>query len=89
MNNMLAILIDPMRFTELPYFHREIEAVLNHVKASPPSSPDRPVMTAGEPEQHARRQRMAEGVPVDVVTWNGILESASTLSIELPPVAAG
>jgi uncharacterized oxidoreductase len=75
-NSLLAIFIDPARFVELPYFHREIGAVLDHVKASPASNPDKPVMTAGEPERARRRQCLAEGVPIDAASWKEILAAA-------------
>ena len=72
-NNLLAIFIDPARFTELPYFHREVEAVIAHVKASPPASNGRPVLIAGEPERLSRAQRLADGVPIDQASWSEIL----------------
>jgi hydroxycarboxylate dehydrogenase B len=80
-NSFLAIFIDPARFVELPYFHREIAAVLDHVKASPPASADRPVMTAGEPERARRRSRLAEGIPVDAASWKEILAAAELAGV--------
>jgi uncharacterized oxidoreductase len=87
-NNLLAIFIDPARFGELPYFHREIEAVLAHVKASPPADPDRPVSTAGEPERAYRRKRGAEGIPVDTVSWREILDAADKAGVSAAAIAA-
>jgi uncharacterized oxidoreductase len=71
-NNMLAVFIDPARFGEFPLFGREVEAVLSHVRASPPASPGLPVLVAGEPERLARRQRLASGIPIDQKTWDEI-----------------
>ena len=50
-NNLFAIIVDPARFTELPYFQEELGAILAHVKGSPPARPDKPVVTAGDPER--------------------------------------
>ena len=88
-NSLLAIFIDPARFVELPYFHREIAAVLDHVKASPPSSPDKLVLTAGEPERVRRRLRLAEGVPIDAASWRDILGAAKTAGVADPESRAG
>ena len=38
---MLAIVIGPARFTELPCLNQGIAAVLAHVRASPAASPER------------------------------------------------
>ena len=87
LNNMLAIIIDPARFTELPYFHDEIAAVLAHVKASPPIAADRPVLTAGEPERLARAKRLANGIPIDTTSWAEILASARSAGLSEPIIA--
>lgn len=87
-NNLLAIFIDPTRFGELPYFHREIEAVLAHVKASPPANPGAPVLTAGEPERAYRKKRGAEGIPVDAVSWREILDAADNAGVSDAAIAA-
>ena len=34
------------------------------------------VKIAGEPEREWKKQRLAEGIPVDEATWNEILVSA-------------
>ena len=80
-NSLLAIYIDPIRFVELPYFHRDIAAVLDHVKASPPSDPAKPVLTAGEPERARRRLRLVEGVPIDATSWKDILAAAELAGV--------
>ena len=81
LNNLLGIFIDPQRFVELPYFHEEITAVLAHVKASPAATAGQEVMTAGEPERASRRQRLAEGIPVDATSWAEILAAAESAGV--------
>ena len=80
-NSMLAIFIDPARFTELPVFHREIEAILAHVKASPGVDPAKPVLVAGEPEIAMRTRRLAEGIPLDETSWSEIASAARRVNI--------
>jgi uncharacterized oxidoreductase len=82
LNNMLAIIIDPARFTELPYLNQEIAAVLAHVKASPAASPEKPVLTAGEPERARRRIRLETGIPIDDKSWADILAAAKDAGLE-------
>jgi uncharacterized oxidoreductase len=78
-NNLFAVFVDPARFGELPLFGREIEAVLAHVKASPPASPDQSVLVAGEPERLSRSQRLASGIPIDQTTWGEIQAVAESV----------
>jgi uncharacterized oxidoreductase len=40
------------------------------------------VLIAGEPERIKRRQRTAEGVPVDATTWQEILDGAAKLGVD-------
>jgi uncharacterized oxidoreductase len=78
-NNMFAVIVDPARFTETNLFHRQIAAVIEHVTASPPASPDQPVMVAGDPERKSRATRLAQGIPVDPTTWNEIQATARSV----------
>lgn len=72
LNSVFGIVIDPARFGDVGEFNRRADAVVSHVKASPPASRDQPVLVAGEPEQITRGRRSAEGVPINLKTWNDI-----------------
>jgi uncharacterized oxidoreductase len=80
-NGVLAILIDPAQLTELPLFHDEIAAMVRHVKASPPASPGRPVLVAGEPERKARATRLATGIPIDETSWRQIRAAVAAAGV--------
>lgn len=82
-NNMLAILIDPRRFMPDTVFHREIAAILKHVTDSPAADPAHPVVTAGEPERQSRARRLAQGIPIDGVTWAGIVAAAQSVGVAI------
>ena len=80
-NNMLAIFVDPKRFREPLVFSREIEAILSHVKASPPGASGALVMVAGEPELLSRSTRLASGIPIDQATWDEIHAVAEKVGV--------
>ncbi len=79
-NNMLTVLIDPQRLVESEWMAHEIEALVDHVKASPPVDPEEPVLVPGDPERLSRQERAA-AVPVDPATWEQILQAAETLGL--------
>jgi uncharacterized oxidoreductase len=76
-NNLFGILVDPARLGELQVFRREVDAIVAHLKGSPPADPDQPVMVAGEPEARSRAARLANGIPIDETSWQEIVKAAS------------
>jgi len=80
-NGMFAIVFDPRRFGSLEDFQDEMQAFLDFVKASPPADPGAPVMIAGEPERKMRKQRIADGIPIDAKTWADIRAAGESLGI--------
>jgi hydroxycarboxylate dehydrogenase B len=88
LNGMLSVLIDPAKLGDRAAFEHEALAFIDWVKASPPRDGFEAVQIAGEPERLRRRQRTAEGVPVDATTWNEILEGARKLGVDPAAVHA-
>ena len=86
LNNMLTLIIDPARLTDVAAFASEVDAITAHVKASPPAPGVEEVMVAGDPERKARVERAAEGVPMDPGTWQGLIEAAAKAGLERPEV---
>lgn len=82
-NNMLSLIIDPQRLPGAVSFEAEIAAAIDHVKASPPADPSRPVLVAGEPELAWRAKRRDEGVPVERATWDELRASAASVGLDL------
>jgi uncharacterized oxidoreductase len=83
-NNMLSFLVDPARLPGARGLETEVEAVIAHVKASPPADPSRPVLVAGEPEEAARATRRAAGIAIERATWDELRAAAASLGAELP-----
>ena len=80
-NNMLTVVIDPASLVGRDWMEREFDAIVDYVTSSPPANPGEPVLVAGDPERLTMKQRQAEGIPVDPVTWDGILEAGETVGL--------
>ena len=76
-NGMLGILLDPARLADNPAFAEEVQAICAHVQASAPGR----VQIPGDPERRTRAQRVAEGIPLDDVTWGDLSACATRLGI--------
>jgi len=74
-NNMLSIIIDPARLGNAS-FHREMEAFIAWVRHSPLAPGHDKLRISGEPELEKRAQR-ANGIPIEVNTWNDLRTSAA------------
>ncbi len=78
-NNMLEIVIDPARLTDMTQLKLEIDAVVGYFKASPPGKAKEPVLVPGDPERLSRAARLAKGIPIDATTW-GELKAAADMA---------
>ncbi len=88
LNGMFSVLVDPSVLTERSAFEREALAFLDWVQASPPREGYGPVQVAGDAERLSRAKRSADGVPVDSITWQEILDAAAKLGVEARQVGA-
>ena len=80
-NNMLTVVIDPASLAEPQWMEGEFDTIVDYVTSSPPANPEEPVLVAGDPERMTMEKRLAEGVPVDPVTWEGILEAGEVVGL--------
>lgn len=80
-NNMLTFLVDPGRLVEHDWMQHEIDAIIRHVKGSPPSVAGESVMVAGDPERKKCATRSSKGISVDEVTWEEIVCAAEDVGI--------
>jgi uncharacterized oxidoreductase len=79
-SNMLSIVIAPEVYVGAG-LAAEIRRYLEFVKSSRPRDPKGEVMLPGEPEQRARAERLANGVPIDPTTWEHILAAAERVGL--------
>ncbi|MCY4285478.1 MAG: malate/lactate/ureidoglycolate dehydrogenase [Thiotrichales bacterium] len=80
-NGMLSVVIDPASLTDPEGMERELDIIVDYVTSSPPANPDEPVLVAGAPERMTMEKRLAEGIPVDPVTWEGILDAGERVGL--------
>ena len=80
-NNMFTFVVDPGRLVEHDWMQREVDALISHVKESPPVAVGEPVMVAGDPERNKMAERGAKGISVDDTTWNAILEAGESVGL--------
>ncbi len=80
-NNMLTFVVDPGRLVEQDWMRSEIDAVIQYVKGSPSSVSGESVMVAGDPERLKSAERSLTGIPLDDLTWEGIVSVAEEVGI--------
>jgi uncharacterized oxidoreductase len=81
-NGMFSILIDPARMGTAENLAHEMESFVAWHIASPPAEGVDHVKIAGEPEREWKRQRLAEGIPVDPTTWREIVASGAKVGLD-------
>jgi len=80
-NHMLTVVIDPAYLVNREWMEREFDTIVDYVTSSPPANPEEPVLIAGDPERMTMATRLAEGIPVDPVTWDGILDAGEVVGL--------
>tara|TARA_Y100001968_G_scaffold276326_1_gene270544 strand:- start:325 stop:753 length:429 start_codon:yes stop_codon:yes gene_type:complete len=80
-NNMLTILIDPIKLIDLNWMNNEIEEIVKYCKASPSSKKHNPVLVAGDPERHTKQERRSSGIPLDNETWKQLMLLGESLGL--------
>ncbi|MFP4125811.1 MAG: malate/lactate/ureidoglycolate dehydrogenase [Alphaproteobacteria bacterium] len=81
LNNMISILMDPSAFGDAAAIAREARAFGAYVKASPPAPGVEAVLLPGEPEAASRRERAAQGVPVEERTLEQLRAAAVAVGL--------
>ena len=83
-NNMLSLAFDPAAFGDPEAFAEDVIRLAEWVRASPAIVPDGKVLLPGEIEANIRRERMANGLPIDDVTWEALASTAASLGVAIP-----
>lgn len=82
----LFIVLDPTMFAPRDAYEQAVDEVLDRIKAVPPAPGFDEVLTPGEPEQRARAQRRAEGVPIPEATWEALKRTGQALGVDVEAI---
>ena len=87
--NGFALAIDIAAFTEPARYRRDIDALVDALKALPPARGNDEVRVPGERGGRVMAERMETGVPLPAGTWRRLAEVAAGLGVAMPAVIAG
>ena len=87
--NGFAFAIDIAAFTEPARYRRDIDALVDALKALPPARGNDEVRVPGERGGRVMAERMETGVPLPAGTWSRLAEVAAGLGVAMPAVIAG
>ena len=82
-NSMLTILIDPVKLGTQASFETEARSFVDWLRQSPPADGHAAVQIAGEPERAARLQRERDGIEVDPLTWQEMVEAGAKVGVSI------
>jgi uncharacterized oxidoreductase len=83
-NGMLSVYLSPRHFGTEAEFHATGRAYVDWVLAANRADPDEPVLAPGDKEAATRADRLANGVPLQPDTWEGIRQVARRLRVAEP-----
>jgi len=81
-NNMLSILIDPGALDGGDDLKRELGALLDYLRTTPPAEGFDRVRIPGEPERETAAERRRAGTPVDDGTLDSLLDAAQAVGLD-------
>ena len=85
-NTCWYLAIDIERFTPIAEFKAKIGAMIDYMKSSRLRAGESEILYPGEPEFRSRSKRLAEGIPVDPVTWRDLTGWAEKAGVVPPPL---
>lgn len=81
------VVMRPELFQSLAVFDAKLSAFLADLRGQP-AHPGKRVMAPGDPELAAEAERRANGIPVDLSTWDALREFARRQDVRCPSEAA-
>jgi LDH2 family malate/lactate/ureidoglycolate dehydrogenase len=77
----LFVAIDPEGFRAASEFRRDVDAVVDTLRATRPADPAAPVLVAGDPERAERGRRLEGGIPVPAALKDDIRHVAEAAGV--------
>ena len=85
-NNVLVVIWDPQRFAGQEHFLGEADKLIDYVRSTRRKPGVDAIRLPGDRSTALRRERLAEGIPLDVGTWQRLIEVAGTLGVDVPAI---
>jgi uncharacterized oxidoreductase len=82
-NAMFTVIVDPAQFGDPAAFYAEVTRYIDYEKASPLRPGFTEVLYPGEPEARTGRERTANGIPIDDMTWKEITETGARFGLQI------
>jgi LDH2 family malate/lactate/ureidoglycolate dehydrogenase len=82
-NGVLIMAIRPDAFVPIGDYLAQVERACAALKVSPRMDATREVLLPGEPEQLARHERAANGIPMAEATWRSLHDLADSLGVDV------
>lgn len=83
-NNVLLVLWDPARFGGTTHFLGEADKLIEYVRTTPRKPGVDQITLPGDRSAAIRRERLANGIPLDAGTWTMLCTAAKELGVALP-----
>jgi len=80
--------INPAGFVPVNEFKERAGAFIKHLKATDTVPDVEEVFIPGEIENRTREKRLKEGIPLDDVFWDALLETAKDVGVDAGKVVA-
>lgn len=87
-NGMLSIYMSVDRFDTDDGFAAELRRYIAYFKSSRPADAGGEVLTPGEPERTAMRERLSNGVPLGDDIWASLVQAGESVGVTAPKAAA-
>ena len=83
-NNVLMVLWDPARFAGTTHFLGEADKLIDYVRSTPRKPGVDQITLPGDRSAAIRRERLANGIPLDAGTWSMLCDAAKQLGVIEP-----
>ena len=83
-NNVLLVVFDPRHFGGAEHFQKQVEELSGFVRSSCRVNADQPIRLPGDRASSLRKERLADGVPLDAGTWAQLCQCAESLGVAAP-----
>ena len=81
-NHMFMCVVDPAAFGGLDKFNHEVDAMVDYLHSTTPAKGFEKVQVPGDPERETMAERLADGIPIDPSTWQGVVDAAKSAGMD-------